>query len=131
MKGQMIMQLLLIALLAIAGASSIFILLNRMNRDTLSTAEKIIIYPKEPPQIAYFECHTGYGYVYLYADNFNGKVNFQIKDLKGNLVNDSSLTVNITNLGGFYFNTSMNETTHYILKLYTPNWSVSDSCNVK
>lgn len=73
-------------------------------------------------------CYTDHGYIIVESGGLEGTINYRLKDFNGTIIKDSSVIVNISDYGTIYFGSVMEKGKNYMLRIYTPYWSISDSC---
>jgi hypothetical protein len=126
-KGQLSIETMLIVLLAMAAVAGFFLFVNRLVTIGLSGSEKSLVYPENPPQIIDFKCYASYAQVAI-AEELNGTINFRLKNLNGTEINASTLTANIASYGILNITGNMEDGSYYELRLFTPKWSVAETC---
>lgn len=114
-------------LLVVAALGVLFVFIMRINTKAISGAEAALVYPETPPQILSVTCYTTYGHVAV-AEELNGTIYYRVTNLNGTQVADSSLTVNIADYGIINFTADMEDGSYYSLRLFTPDWSVTETC---
>ena len=124
----MTIEHLLFVLMAVAMAGGFFVYMIRISSTSLSSAEGAVIYPEEQPQILELKCYTDHGYLFVESGGLEGTINYRLEDFNGTIVKDSSVDVNISDYGAVYFGSLMEKGKNYMLRIYTPYWSISDSC---
>ena len=118
---------MLIVLLVMVAVAGFFLFINKLVTTGISGTEKSLVYPENPPQIIDFKCYTSYCHVAI-AEGLNGTINFRLKNLNGTEVNASILNVNIASYGILNITGNMEDGSYYELRLFTPKWSISDTC---
>jgi len=121
----------LLVILAIASAGAFFLYFNRVTGKTLSSAEPNIIYPEKPPQLGSIDCFPGYAKVTLLdlsGEGIAGTVRYIVKS--GGKVVTGTRNVNISETGTLYLPVPGDVNDVVSVKIYTPYWSISDSCTV-
>ncbi len=133
MKGQIAaMETVLLVLVGIALVGTIYVSLTRISTSTISSTEQIMIYPENPPQILNINCYNStYGEAFVEIDSLVGNVRYRVSNMNGTLVTDDVVSVNISEYGRFNFTANMELDGRYLIKFYTPKWSVSDTCIAK
>ena len=133
MKGQIaVMETILLVLLGLALVGSIYVTLTRISTTSLSSAEQTIIYPENPPQILNINCYnSSYGEAFVEIDSLVGNVRYRVDNMNGTLVIDGVVNLSISEYGNFNFSANMTIDGRYLIKFYTPRWSVSDTCIAK
>ncbi|MBR9680563.1 MAG: LamG domain-containing protein [Candidatus Altiarchaeota archaeon] len=126
MKGQLSLQTVLIILMGISAAGGFFYFFINLSSDTLAESQKLLIYPKEPIQILRTKCYSDFGVVIL--SSVEGDLLYTLDELNGKEIDRGVLSVNISELGEVVFGAPMDKGKQYTLRLYTPTWSITDTC---
>jgi len=118
---------MLIVLLVVVAVGGFFLFLNRITTTGIAASQEALVYPEREPQILDLKCYASYGHVAI-AEGLNGTINFRLRNLNGTMVNSSTLTVDIVSYGIINFTAAMEDGNYYELRLFTPKWSVSETC---
>ena len=128
MRGLLSVEMVLIGLISVAAAGLLFASVLRLTVDTESKAAQAIIYPEEPPQILSIRCFLDHGYATVETENLVGTIRYRVTHTNGTLVKDAETNANLSTNGRVYFGALMERDERYSVRLYAPDWSVTETC---